>query len=132
MGYRNLSIYGTTNLPNGYELSANVWRKEPPYGWYNEVTVKNGKFKLGPLNSESTYKGIGAYQNWWPFSPGLFNVQIVSVGVVLKQPKSVEAIAGKNGHKLSGPLVSETPELLPGETYRIVQYNNYNLAVGYK
>lgn len=125
-------IYGTTNLPNGYQLSANVWRKEPPYGWATEITVKNGKFKLGPLNKEPTFFVGSSYSVWWPFSPGLFNVQIFSIGVLTKQSKSVEAIVGVLGHNLSGPLVSERTDPLSQKTFRFVEYNTYNLAVGYK
>lgn len=103
------SINGTTNLPNGTQLLANVWRDEPPYGWRKFVTVKDGKFKLGPLNKKHPYKGGMSYRKWCPFSPGLYNVQIGFTPV--GQPKKVLAIVGENGSNLSGHLVNDIVDI---------------------
>jgi len=108
-GTKKPFIKGTTNLPNGTTLLANVWRDDPPYGWRNYVTVKNGKFRLGPLHKKSPYKGGMSYQKWWPFNPGLYNVQIGFSPV--GQPKTVLAIVGENGSNISGPLVNEIVDM---------------------
>lgn len=89
-------IIGQTNLPDGTELIVSLSRRASSYGAQDKTSVRNGSFRAGPFS-----------QHGGALNPGIYDVE-VTAGVAWVQPKSVQAIIGKNGEKLDGPLVEMT------------------------
>jgi hypothetical protein len=92
-------IIGQTNLPDGTKLMVTLSRKASSYSAQDTATVQNGSFRVGPFS-----------QGGSPLNPGTYDV-VVSAAVGLVQPKSVQAIIGKKGEALEGPLVERSEGL---------------------
>jgi len=89
------TIYGTTNLPDGAELMLTLARTEVQYVAQKKMTVKNGKFMAAGFSDQGS-----------PLTPGKYAVEIVLVASALNPP-NVQAVIGKRGELMTGPLVHQ-------------------------
>jgi hypothetical protein len=87
-------VVGKTNLPNDTELLIVLSRKESSYNASSKATVSGGAFRAGPFSQKRNGLNPGAY------------VLRITMPAAPVQPPSILPTLGRNGSKLSGPLVS--------------------------
>lgn len=86
-------VFGSTNLPNGTQLTVSLVKQHGGYAGESKVTVVGGHFATEQFTD-----------NDQPLPPGEYfaDVQMVLPGL---QSDEVQAVVGKLGQNMSGPLV---------------------------
>lgn len=90
-------VYGQTNMPGGTGGLVTIRRRSSSYLAQVKIQVLRGAFEAGPLSQQGS-----------PLDPGEYTVE-VTFGVARVQPAHVEAVYGREGKRLRGPLVTRTP-----------------------
>jgi invasion protein IalB len=90
-----LQVTGSTNLPDGMELTIDVRRQRSTYFAQDSVVVYGGKF------SSSSFRNHGS-----SLPPGDYAISISSAIPDLLS-ESVRSVIGQNGENLKGPAVIE-------------------------
>jgi hypothetical protein len=93
-------VNGQTNLPDGTELIISINRKETDYLAQDKVEVAGGKFTTQEFSEHGS-----------DLSPGTYSVEVL---MPVQSNESVLSIIGKDGEKLTGPLVKYTDLSPPG------------------
>jgi hypothetical protein len=119
------TITGTTNLPDGTQLSVQLWKPRLPdirermaallptcEGYCmliadrDDVVVRNGHFKIGPFKDAPFRLGLGAdWDAGRPAKPGEYTLEISNVLGSPPQPPEVAAILGRLGENATGPFI---------------------------
>lgn len=86
-------VIGETNLPDGTVVTVTLSRTADGYAKQFITSVQNGAFRAGPFE-----------QHGQPLGQGLYDIQVM-VPVAWKQPRHVQAVIGRDGERLEGPLV---------------------------
>ena len=95
-------VRGATNLPSGSELIVGLAdqayaRRQGGYYGQSKVVVRRGKFHSERFTNRGT-----------SLAPGRYRVD-VSMSWAFLQPQRVQAVIGRPGQALTGPLVDHDP-----------------------